>query len=57
MSDTEKGCVMMVAIPLIMLTAVCMFLFFYLPLRAFVAVRGLFGGKRLSRPRPHNRRD
>jgi hypothetical protein len=57
MSNAQKGCVMMIGIPLVMLMAVGMFLFFYLPMRLFIAVRSLFGGRRLSRPRPRNRPD
>jgi hypothetical protein len=58
MSNAKQGCVMLFAIPLVVLTAVVMFLFVFLPLRLFIGVAGLLGfKKRLSRPHPRNRRD
>jgi len=43
MGDTGKGCVMILAIPLVMLTAVLMFVFVYLPLRLFIGAARLLG--------------
>jgi len=43
MSDGQKGCALLVGIPLIMLFAIFNFVFVLLPLLIFVKVRKLFG--------------
>ena len=43
MSETEKGCAMLIGIPLVMLMAVFMFVFFYLPMRLFIGASRLLG--------------
>ena len=46
MSDGQKGCAMIVAIPLILLFAIFNFVFVLLPLLIFIRVRRLFGPKK-----------
>ena len=43
MSDGQKGCALIVAIPLIMLFAILNFVFVLIPLMIFARIRRLFG--------------
>ncbi len=43
MSDGQKGCALLIGIPLVILFALFNFLFVVLPLRIFGKVRRLFG--------------
>jgi hypothetical protein len=56
--DLKKGCAFGIGMLVVMATGVVMFVFVYLPLRLAIGVAKLFGlDKRISRPRPRNRRD
>jgi hypothetical protein len=56
--DLKKGCAFGIGMLVVMATGVVMFVFVYLPLQLFLGILRLFGAdKRISRPRPRNRRD